>query len=525
MSYIVNKTDGSVLTTLNDGTTNSDTGLTLIGRNYTSYGEIQNENFVRLLENFASTLPPGESVGFAPIPGQLWWDTANQRLRVYNGADFVSVSEQNVGPTAPETSKVGDQWWDTTNKQLKINDGAQWVLINPPYTDSQGKSGSFVETVTDGSLVSHTVVSTYTNNHLISVASYDPSFVTGAYDQFSVITPGITLASNVTLNGTADNALKLGGAWANTFPRTTVRTDFLSDLGINGNLVMGGANVRFSGDTLSIVNSNVNGNVDLYVNTITGNTRALRINGITGMVVLAAHPTTTYGAATKGYTDDIQVALNNSIVSNVNSINGNVSQLRSDIYNDLGSNVNIINAAIDALDFNTTEEFNSLNSALSSSVSQINANVAYDASRISIIENALPTKADLNSPAFTGLPLAPTMMAGNNSSVIATTSYVDSADTAINLYINTQIQATQNLATTNLYNGLATKADNVSPVLLGTPTAPTPVSADNSTKIATTAYVRGAITGPDARWQGSRYTVSTNGPTGGDEGDFWFQIG
>lgn len=525
MSYIVNKTDGSILTTLIDGTTNSDTGLTLIGRNYTSYGEIQNENFVRLLENFASTLPPGESVGFAPIAGQLWWDSGNKRLRVYDGTNFVNVSEQNVGPTAPTTTKIGDQWWDTASNQLKVNSGSGWALINPPYTTAQGKSGSIVETVTDGSLATHTVVNTYTNNNLVSITSFDPTFVTGQYDGFTVINPGITLAPNVTLNGTADNALKLGGALANTFPRTTVRTDFLSDLGVVGNLVLGGANVSFGGSTLSLVNSNLNGNIDLYVNTTSGNTRALRINGITGMTILAAHPTGTYGAATKGYTDDIQSALNTSIVSNVASINSNVTQLRNDIYSDLSSNVIILTAALNNLSNDTTDNFTTLNSAFISNVATINANAAYDSGRISNIETTLPTKADLNNPSFTGIPMAPTMPPGTNNSSIATTYYVDNADALINVYIDSQITSTQNLAATNLYNGLATKADNVSPALLGTPTAPTPVSTDNSTRIATTAHVRGAITGPDTRWQGSRYTVSTNGPSGGDNGDFWFQIG
>lgn len=81
MSYKINKTNGDELVELFDGTTNTDTGLTLIGRNYISYGEIQNENFIRLLENFADTIPPGQSVGFTPIAGQLWWDTGALRLK------------------------------------------------------------------------------------------------------------------------------------------------------------------------------------------------------------------------------------------------------------------------------------------------------------------------------------------------------------------------------------------------------------------------------------------------------------
>lgn len=523
--YTLNKTNGELFITLTDGSQNTDTGLKFIGRNFISYGEVQNENFLHLLENFASDLPPGESIGFAPIPGQLWWDTDNSRLRVYDGANFVNVSESNVTATAPTNSKTGDQWWDTTNKQLKVNDGTQWVLINPPYTVAQGKSGSFVETVTDGASGTHTVVNTYTNNQLISVTSYDPAFITGAYNQFSIINPGITLASNVRLNGTAENAEKLGGAFANTFPRTTVRTDFLSDLGIAGNLVLGGANVRFSSNTLSVVNSDLGGNVDVYVNTLTGNTRAIRVNGSTGMVTVSANPINTFGVATKGYTDNIQAALDTSIVSNVASINSNVAQLRNNIYADLDSNVTVLTAQFNNLSNNTNNRFTALNSAFVSNVSQINANVAYHAGRITNIENSLPLKADLASPVFTGTPVAPTQPVGTNNATIATTAYVDSANAEINIYIGAQIAATQSLAATNLYNSLATKADNVSPALLGTPTAPTPVSADNSTRISTTAYVRGAITGPDTRWQGSRYTVSTNGPSGGDEGDFWFQVG
>ena len=64
MSYTINKTDGEVLTTLLDGTINSDTGIKLIGRNYPTYGEIQNENFIKLLENFAGSTAPNQVLGY-----------------------------------------------------------------------------------------------------------------------------------------------------------------------------------------------------------------------------------------------------------------------------------------------------------------------------------------------------------------------------------------------------------------------------------------------------------------------------
>ena len=59
MSYRINKTDGSLLVDLIDGTINTESSdITLIGRNYKGFGELINENFVKILENFASTSAP-----------------------------------------------------------------------------------------------------------------------------------------------------------------------------------------------------------------------------------------------------------------------------------------------------------------------------------------------------------------------------------------------------------------------------------------------------------------------------------
>ena len=67
MAYTINKTDGTILSTVSDGTVDTTTDLVLIGKNYSGYGEFQNENYVKLLENFASTTAPG-----SPIAGQVY---------------------------------------------------------------------------------------------------------------------------------------------------------------------------------------------------------------------------------------------------------------------------------------------------------------------------------------------------------------------------------------------------------------------------------------------------------------------
>ena len=88
MSYTINKTDGSVLTEIVDGTIDQTaTDLTLIGKNSTSYGEYFNENFVHLLENFANNSQPNN-----PVQGQLWYDTSEGRVKVYDGNGWKAVS-------------------------------------------------------------------------------------------------------------------------------------------------------------------------------------------------------------------------------------------------------------------------------------------------------------------------------------------------------------------------------------------------------------------------------------------------
>ena len=87
MAYFVNKTDGTAIVVL-DGTKDiTSTSLTLIGRLATNYGEVQNENFLHLLENFAFATAPAY-----PIQGQLWFDTSTDTVKVRTtGTTWVEI--------------------------------------------------------------------------------------------------------------------------------------------------------------------------------------------------------------------------------------------------------------------------------------------------------------------------------------------------------------------------------------------------------------------------------------------------
>lgn len=126
MAYLIHKTNGDILISLADGTLDTTTGLTFVGRNYVGYGEFQQENFVRLLENFANDTRPEN-----PLEGQLWYDTTDQILKYYNGSTFKPISNTTAAASAPTNTVVGDAWWDSENNQFRVWNGTQWKVIGP----------------------------------------------------------------------------------------------------------------------------------------------------------------------------------------------------------------------------------------------------------------------------------------------------------------------------------------------------------------------------------------------------------
>ena len=173
MSYIINKTDGSVLLTLLEGTLDTSTSLYLIGRNYPSYGELQQENFVRLLENGAADTSPIDR-GYEPLTGELWYETVHNVIKVYDGDKFKPVGT-TVSDTQPLDPQSGDTWWDTENDQLKSWNGTVWLVVGPVYNKTQLLSGPVTETLTDGAF-DHVVVSNYVNGERVSLYSNSASF-------------------------------------------------------------------------------------------------------------------------------------------------------------------------------------------------------------------------------------------------------------------------------------------------------------------------------------------------------------
>jgi len=130
MAYILNKTNGSIVATVQDATIDTTTDLSFVGRNYAGYGEIQNENFLKLLENFANSTAP-----LKPIEGQLWYDTSGKHLNFYNTVNWKSIPSleiSNNNPVETTTPVLGDLWYNSVEQQLSIYNGSQYVIIGPP---------------------------------------------------------------------------------------------------------------------------------------------------------------------------------------------------------------------------------------------------------------------------------------------------------------------------------------------------------------------------------------------------------
>jgi hypothetical protein len=305
MAYTINKTNGAILATVSDGTVDTTTNLTLVGKNYAGYGEFLNENFVKLLENFSNSTAPS-----APLLGQLWWDNANAVLKVYNTTGWKPIVSTAVAASTSTPTNVitGDMWWDTTNAQLKVYNGASFTVIGPAYPSGSGVSGAIVDTVTDSLSASHVIVKLMTADTIVAIISKDATFTPSpSITGFTTIVPGLNLAgtgviSGIQLTGTASNADALDTIDSANFLRSNANDTTSGTLGVlNDTGLSVGADsdlvMSISGSDATIKNQTNNGDINLSVNIGGSQTTALTLDGATGKLVPGADNTYDLGTA------------------------------------------------------------------------------------------------------------------------------------------------------------------------------------------------------------------------------------
>jgi len=291
MSYTINLTDGAVLATIADGTLNTTAcSLALPGKNYAGYGIYLDENFVHLLENSSDAAAPS-----TPLVGQLWWNSTDKLMNVWNGSVWKTISSATSSATAPTSNVQGDLWYDSTNQQLNVYSGSAWILVGPAFTSVQGTTGAIPATVKDntgGGGVSHTILELYVGGILLGIMSKDTVAFTPnpAIPGFDTIKPGLQLSSvsaSYVFQGLITNALQLNGLDSTQFMRSDaaatttgkLTTTSSSGLAVGPN---GDFTVAVAGSTVTIANTDTNGNIDFKVAGFAN--AVMSINGSSGVI-------------------------------------------------------------------------------------------------------------------------------------------------------------------------------------------------------------------------------------------------
>ena len=319
MAYIVNKTDGTAVTTITDGTIDNTTSLTLFGKSYSGFGELLNEDLVKLLENSASTSAPT-----SPLKGEVWFDTTVNQLKVYDGTSFKPTGgAKSSAGTAPTSPSVGDLWLNTTTSQLFVYTGqtyawqtysgqtySGWELAGPEFTSGQTLSGFKIETVTNDSAVSKVIASMYSGNTRVAILSAEGFTPGAAITGFATISAGITLNSTLgaLFSGTTTSAQFLNTAGTTNSSGTIIAggnfmrkdaaqttTGAITIAADTGLLVGAGSDLRLtvSGIDATIANVSEDGNLSFQIKDGLDTKTPIAITGSTGNIALTGDVTIT----------------------------------------------------------------------------------------------------------------------------------------------------------------------------------------------------------------------------------------
>lgn len=278
MAYQVNFSDtlNNAPLVVEDGAENNSTSLVFVGRNKTGYAQAISENFLHLLENFASTTPPDN-----PVQGQLWYDTnvGDAQLKIWDGTGWSAAGGLKKGSSEPDvtSSVVGDLWVNTDTQQLYLFTGSGWILVGPRFS-SGAKTGAEPETIVDTLNNNQSVVSQYVDGERVMIISKVDFIPKSVIPGFTQIKAGTNLNSLYDVYyGTADKTTKLvvsgfpNGLDANNFVRKDIEQNTQGALNVrNAGGVSVGTDAQFSinldGATGVIRHKTSGASVDIRVN-------------------------------------------------------------------------------------------------------------------------------------------------------------------------------------------------------------------------------------------------------------------
>ena len=322
MSYTITLTDGNVFATIQDGTINTASSMTLVGKNYAGYGQFVDTNFIRLLESGSNYTPPQ-----APLVGQLWWDITNAILKIYNGNGWKTITGSYASATAPTNNIPGDLWFNTSANILSVWTGSSFLAVGPSTVNGTGTQSA---TILDTTQTNHNVIEMLVGTNVVGIVSKDPAFTPlTPIPGFTTVDPGITLANaingvNQFYNGNATNSITVGGLYPTSFMRSDANTSTSGTLAVlnNNGLSVGNSRnftIGVSGPTTTLKNNVSNGNVAIQITQ--GNTvvNSISINGLTNVVSFSGDINTAGTIYAGNISGNINTPSGNIVANNVTS--------------------------------------------------------------------------------------------------------------------------------------------------------------------------------------------------------------
>jgi len=321
MPYTVNKTNSSSSPnkyTVQDGVVNTQTDLSFIGKGYAGYGESIAENFLHVLENFSNTTAPSK-----PIEGQLWWDSTNSKLQVYNGTAW-----QTAGGSAPYQSDApsglaaGDIWIDSDTGQMYFYNGSASVLVGPP--SSTGTTNGFTyDSILDSSDTTQNITKWFNDGNLIAIISEDEFTPKVSIGGFASIKKGITLSTAISGNkfqGTSTDADALGGVAAANYLRSNANDTTSGTISISNDsgLIVGAD---------SDLTLTVDGTGAIISNTVTNTDITFKVNdgGVTTTVMTIDGSESRIGIGTATPTTKLDITGTTTSTAFAGPLTGNVT--------------------------------------------------------------------------------------------------------------------------------------------------------------------------------------------------------